>query len=47
MTMDTLLAKVAAAGRKALTEYESKQLLGAFGIPVIHETVAGHGRRSG
>ncbi|MBI9084336.1 MAG: acetate--CoA ligase family protein [Desulfobacterales bacterium] len=41
MTMDILLAKAKAAGRKALTEYESKQLLGAYGVPVIHETVAG------
>lgn len=41
MAIDTLLATAKAAGRTSLTEHEAKTFLGAFGVPVIREAVAG------
>jgi acyl-CoA synthetase (NDP forming) len=40
LKIDALLADARDNGRKSLTEYESKQLLGAYGVPVIDEAVA-------
>jgi len=36
----SLIEKARTEGRKALTEYEAKQLLGAYGVPVCRETLA-------
>ena len=46
LKIEPLLSRVKAAGRKALTEAESKQVLGAHGVPVIHETVAASAREA-
>ncbi|MBW2545279.1 MAG: acetate--CoA ligase family protein [Deltaproteobacteria bacterium] len=40
MNIEELLDKIRTSGNKALTESESKQLLKAYGVPVISETVA-------
>jgi len=40
MNKAELLNKIRTSGNKALTESESKQLLGSYGVPVISETVA-------
>ncbi|MBW2648720.1 MAG: acetate--CoA ligase family protein, partial [Deltaproteobacteria bacterium] len=40
MNIEELLDKIRISGDKALTESESKQVLGAYGVPVISETVA-------
>ena len=39
MNTEELLNKIKTSGNKALTESESKQLLGAYGVPVISEIV--------
>ncbi len=39
MNIEKLLDKVRTSENKALTESESKQLLGAYGVPVVSETV--------
>ena len=35
-----IIKKALAQGRTALNEHESKQLLAAYGVPVVHEAVA-------
>ncbi len=40
MNKAELLNKIRTSGNKALTESESKQLLGSYGVPVVSETVA-------
>jgi len=40
VNIEELLDKIRISGDKALTESESKQVLGAYGVPVISETVA-------
>ena len=37
---NALIQKALAEGRKALSEYEAKQFLTAFGVPVCHEVLA-------
>lgn len=39
---DSMIQQVRQAGRTLLTEYESKQLLAAYGIPVVDTRVATH-----
>ncbi len=40
MNINTILKKYKASERKTLSEHESKQILHAYGIPVVQETVA-------
>ena len=43
---DDIVKKVRNAGRAILTEYESKQLLGAYGIPTVRTEVAENAREA-
>ena len=43
MNINTILKKYKASERKTLSEHESKQVLQAYGIPVVQETVAATG----
>ena len=45
--VDEIVAAARAAGRTLLTEFESKQLLAAYGIPDRRDARRGHGRRGG
>ena len=40
MDVKALVNQARSAGRAALTEYESKQLLKAYGVPVVEESIA-------